>query len=201
MSVARPHVDVDLRPYFAGEEPATHAKTLIVCHETVSYNRVGLGDITGVAAFMDSRQLEIHGIIDMEGHSAWSYEPRHVYDHAASGDGMVNTRSIGFELVSEVPFLSTNLLRREAWQARKRRKQLDTLAHWCAWLHSTQKIPLRFSDSSVGSSGITSHWDVSRTWLGGHGHWDCWPVHEGGHFPLLYVVNKARQIVEAAEVP
>lgn len=198
MPVSRPRVDVDLRPFFKGEEPATHDKTLIVCHETVSYNRVGLGDITGVAAFMDSRQLEIHGIIDVEGHSAWSYEPRHVYDHALSGDGMVNTRSIGFELVSEIPFLQTGALRREAWQARKRRKQLDKLAAWCAWLHVTQGIPLRYSDAST--PGITSHWDVSRTYLGGHGHWDCWPLHKpGGHFPILYVVRKAQQIVRDTE--
>lgn len=193
----RPRVDVDLRPYFKGEEPATHAKSLIVCHETVSYNRVGLDDIKGVAAFMDSRQLEIHGIIDVEGHSGWSYEPRNVYDHAASGSGLVNTRSIGFELVSEIPFLKTGLLRREAWQARKRRKQLDTLAQWCAWLHVTQGIPLRYSDAT--RPGITSHWDVSRTYLGGHGHWDCWPIHRGGHFPILYVIRKAQQIYKASD--
>ncbi len=194
----RPHVDVDLSPYYEAEETRTAVKSLIVCHETVSYNRVGLGDITGVAAFMDSRELEIHGIIDIEGHSAWSVnDQRRVYDHAASGSGNVNTRSIGFELVSEIPFLRTNLLRREAWQARKRRRQLNKLAQWCAWLHVTEGIPLRYSDAS--EPGITSHWDVSRTYLGGHGHWDCWPVHKGGHFPILYVVRKAQQIYEASD--
>ena len=193
----RPHVDVDLSPFFEAEEMQTAVKSLIVCHETVSYNRVGLSDITGVAAFMDSRQLEIHGILDIEGHSAWSInDQRRVYDHAASGQGKVNTRSIGFELVSEIPFLRTGLLRREAWQARKRRRQLNKLAHWCAWLHATEGIPLRYSDSS--ESGITSHWDVSRRWLGGHGHWDCWPIHKGGHFPILYVIRKAQQIYEAS---
>lgn len=193
----RPYVDVDLRPYFGGEQRGTAVKSLIVCHETVSYNRVGLGDITGVAAYMDSRQLEIHGILDVEGHSAWSVnQQRAVYDHAASGQGSVNTRSIGFELVSEIPFLQTGVLRREAWQARKRRKQLNKLAQWCAWLHVTEGIPLRYSDSS--EPGITSHWDVSQHWLGGHGHWDCFPVHKGGHFPILYVVRKAQQIYEAS---
>ena len=194
----RPRVDVDLGPYFQGEEPQTAVKSLIVCHETVSYNRVGLGDIKGVAAFMDSRQLEIHGIIDIEGNSAWSVnDQRRIYDHAASGEGKVNTRGIGFELISEIPFLTRPRLRREAWQARKRRRQLDKLAHWCAWLHITEGIPLRYSDSS--RPGITSHWDVSRRWLGGHGHWDCWPIHKGGHFPMLYVVRKAQQIYQASD--
>lgn len=194
-NVKRPHVDVDLSPYFQAEEPRTAVKDLIVCHETVSYNRVGLGDITGVAAFLDSRQLEIHGIIDAEGHSAWSInDQRRIYDHALGGN--TNRRSVGFELVSEIPFLKTNLLRREAWQARKRRKQLDKLAQWCAWLHVTEGIPLRYSDAS--EAGITSHWDVSRTYLGGHGHWDCWPIHRGGHFPILYVIRKAEQILESS---
>jgi hypothetical protein len=192
----RPPVDVDLRPFFEGEERGTANKELIVCHETVSFNRVGLGDITGVAAFMDSRQLEIHGIIDVEGHTAWSVnEQKAIYDHAASGSGNVNTRGIGFELVSEIPFLKTPALRREAWRARQRRKQLDKLAWWCAWLHGTEGIPLRYSDSD--QPGITTHWDVSREWLGGHGHWDCWPIHKGGHFPVLYVVRKAQQLWEA----
>lgn len=191
MKLKRPHVDVDLSPFFEAEEPRTAVKDLIVCHETVSYNRVGLGDITGVAAYMDSRQLEIHGIIDIEGHAAWSVnDQRRVYDHALGGN--TNTRSVGFELVSEIPFLKTGVLRREAWQARKRRRQLDKLAEWCAWLHVTEGIPLRYSDAS--QPGITSHWDVSRTYLGAHGHWDCWPIHKGGHFPILYVVRKAQQI-------
>ena len=93
----RPRAEVDLRPFFGDEERGHAVKELIVCHETVSYNRVGLGDIQGVAAFMDSRQLEIHGIIDVEGHSAWCFDQRAVYDHVASGSGNVNTRSIGFE--------------------------------------------------------------------------------------------------------
>lgn len=193
----RPRVDLDLRPYYRGEERGHVRKSLIVCHETVSYNRAGLGDEKAVAAYMDSTGLEIHGIIDLEGYSAWCYDHRAIYDHAASGQGAVNTRSIGFELVSEIPFLRTPLLRREAWRARRRRRQLDKLAAWCAWLHHVEGIPLRYSDSD--EPGITSHWDVSRRWLGGHGHWDCWPIHKGGHFPMLYVVRKAQQIYRASQ--
>lgn len=192
-AVARPHIDVDLRAYYRGEERGHAKKSLVVLHETVSPNRVGLGDITSVAAYMDSTGLEIHGIVDLEGHSAWCHDPTAVYDHAASGRGNVNTRSIGFELVSEIP-LAPSAVRFKRW--RERRRQLDTVAHWIAWLHQTQRIPLRYSDAS--ESGITTHWDVSRTYLGGHGHWDCWPKHKGGHFPVLYVVQKARNIIRDA---
>lgn len=191
--IPRPRVDVNSAPYFAGEERAHHSKSLIVCHETVSPNRPGLGDLRSVAAYMDSTGLEIHGILDLEGHSAWCMDPEAVYDHAASGKGNVNTRSIGFELVSEIPTMPSPL-RFPTW--RRRRRQLNLLARWCAWLHVTEGIPLRYSDATV--PGITTHWDVSRSYLGGHGHWDCWPRHKGGHFPVLYVVQKARNILVAA---
>ena len=191
----RPKVDVDLRPFYQGEERGHHSKDLIVLHETVSHNKPGLSDITAPAAFLDATGLEIHGIVDMEGHSAWCYDPTAVYDHAASGQGAVNTRGIGFELVSEVPFLPTNKERREAWSPTgPRRKQLDRIAAWIAWLAPKQGIPIRPTMSKT--PGITTHWQVSKTWLDGDGHWDCFPVHLGGHFPLLYVVNKALQISE-----
>ena len=46
----RPHVDVDLRPYYQGEESGHWKKELIVLHETVSKNYVGLWDIRNPAA-------------------------------------------------------------------------------------------------------------------------------------------------------
>lgn len=184
-----PRVDVDLRPYYKGEERGRHVKSLIVLHETVSPNRPGLTDITSPAAFLDRQGYEIHGIVDAEAHSAWCYDATAVYDHAASGIGNVNTRSVGFELVSEIP-LQPSPARFAAWW--KRRRQLDKVAEWCAWLHHSEGIPLRYSDAS--KPGITSHWDVSNTYLQGHGHWDCWPRHKGGHFPMLYVVARARKL-------
>jgi hypothetical protein len=107
---------------------------------------------------------------------------------------MVNTRSIGFELVSEIPMLRPGLRFPTWW---KRRKQLDKVAHWIAWLRATEGIPIRYSDGS--KPGVTTHWHVSRTFLGGHGHWDCWPRHEpGGYFPAMYVVRKAQSIAKSA---
>lgn len=190
----RPPVHVDLRPYFQGEQRDLHAKNLVVLHETVSHNQPGTGDIHGVAAYMDAHGLEIHLIIDKEGNTGWCYQPKAVYDHAASGDGGVNTRSVGIELVSEIPLLPTNLERRRAWLAPDREKQLDTAAAWVAFLSTIQPIPLRFSGGR--RSGITTHWNVSDTYLGGQGHWDCKPIHKPvyGHFPAMYIVYKARQI-------
>lgn len=196
-SVRRPHVDVDLRPYYAGEERGHHAKTLLVLHETVSHDKPGVGDITGPAAFLDSAGYEIHAIVDLEGHSAWCYDPTAVYDHAASGRGRVNTRSIGIELVSDIPLERDPARRRARWDpAGPRRPQLELAARWAAWLNTTQGIPLRFSQAD--RSGITTHWNVSRTYNVPGGHWDCKPVHQNGHFPVLWVVQRARTIVRAA---
>jgi hypothetical protein len=109
----------------------------------------------------------------------------------------VNTRSIGFELVSEVPLEPNAAKRRAMWDPNgPRRLQLNTIAHWIAWLNVGRKIPIRFSEADV--PGITTHWNVSKTYLDGDGHWDCWPVHQGGHFPVLYVVNRAREVVKLA---
>jgi len=196
-SIRLPKVDVDLRPLFKGEERGHRRKDMIVLHETVSSNRPGLRDITSPAEYLDANGLEIHGVIDQEGYVGWAYDPTAIYDHAASGNGRVNSRSVGFELVSEIPFLGTVTERRRAWKKPDRVKQLDTVAAWCAYLHVELGIPLDYSDATT--PGITSHWDVSRSWLNGHGHWDCWPIHRGGHFPLNYVVYKARQIVAAAD--
>jgi hypothetical protein len=195
--LTRPRIAVDLSPFFKGEERSHHQKTLIVLHETVSHNRPGTGDITSVAAFMDKEGLEIHGIIDMDGNAAWCDDPDAVYDHAASGSGNVNTRSIGFELVSEIPFEKSKAKRKEMWEDESRRKQLDTVAAWCAWLSTQHPIPLRFSRAD--RPGITTHWNVSQTYDVKDGHWDCWPVQQDGHFPVLYVVGKAQQILKAAQ--
>lgn len=193
--VPRPKVDVDLRPYFKGEERSRRDKNLIVLHETVSHNYPGVGDIKGVAAYMDRTGLEIHAIVDKEAFSAWCHDIRAVYDHTASNGGDVNTRSIGVEIVSEIPFTVQKhgrLAGKEEWRKPDRLKQLDKVSHWVAWWCQEENIPIRYSNGI--RSGITSHWDVSQSYHVPGGHWDCWPVHRGGYFPLLYVVYKARQI-------
>jgi hypothetical protein len=188
----RPPVKVNLAPYFKTEARGHNAKSMIVCHETVSPNAKGITDIRGVAQFIDGEGYEIHGIIDKETNTGWAYDRRAIYDHVASGPCHVNEKGVGFELISEIPFLPTNEQRKRAWLAKDRRPQLITLARWVAWLSTVENIPLRYSPGNI--PGITSHWSVSQTCLGGAGHWDCKPIHMGGHFPILYVIEKARQI-------
>lgn len=193
----RPRVDVDLRPYYQGEEKGHADKTLVVWHETVSHNRPGVGDIRDPARFLDATGLEIHAMTDMEGHFAWCYDPTAIFDHAASGSGRVNTRSIGIEQVSEVPLERNPARRREMWDPKgPRRAQLELAARIAAWLFQTHGIPLRWSQGN--RPGHTSHWNVSRTYGVAGGHWDCWPVHQGGHWPALFVMSRARQLVRAA---
>lgn len=190
----RPKVDVSLRGMF--DSHGSNRKSLIVLHETVSHDSPGTGDILAPAKFLASKGYGIHGIVDGDGNSGWAYNRRGLYYHAASGGGNVNTRSIGFEQVSDVPLLKTNAERIKAWDPRgPRGKQLRKIAEWCAWLHFAEGIPLVFSDGRT--PGITSHWNVSETFLGGDGHWDCHPKHQGGHYPILYVIRKAQQIAAA----
>lgn len=197
--VTKPRVHVDLAPLFRDESRGSAPKELVVLHETISPDYPGLADITGPARYMDSVGLEIHCVVDADGNSGWAGDANAIYDHCASkgskGNGNVNTRSVGIEQVSKIPALPSPL-RLPAWLKRKR--QLNVVAQWCAWLHATEGIPLRYSDGS--KPGITTHWSVSQTYGVPHGHWDCWPKHLGGHYPVLYVVSKARQIVAAGRV-
>lgn len=181
--VRRPRVDVDLRPYIRSNH-GSRAKDMIVLHETVSYNKPGLGDIKGVAAYMNSKGYGIHGIIDKDANSGWLYDPDRVIWHVAGG----NYQAIGFELVSEIPMMKGNILRFRAWWKRKR--QLDKAAKWIAYLSKAEGIPIRFSNG--GEPGVTSHWNVSRAAGIAGGHWDCWPKHQGGYFPMMYVIRKAQ---------
>lgn len=188
MAVKRPPVDVDLRPYTKAHGHS--AKSLVVLHETVSGDAPGVSDIVGPSAFLAKAGLGIHLVVDAEGKSGWCYDPEALLYHCASNGGNVNTRSIGIEQVSRIP-LEPSVLRPRLWL--KRRRQLRRVAEWLAWLHQTEGIPLVYSDGS--KPGITTHWDVSHTYDVPGGHWDCWPVKKGGHYPVHYVIALARKIV------
>jgi len=182
-------VDLNIAPVVRDDIHGHADKSLIVLHETVSPNYPGLADLIQTSNYLDSKGLGVHGVTDIDGNLAWAVgERRAILYHAASGEGRVNTRSIGIEQVSRVMLdLPDNYSRWRKWWGQG--KQIDILAQLLAFLSHTEGIPLRYSNASV--PGITSHWDVSRTYNVPGGHWDCWPKHRGGYYPILRVIDEA----------
>lgn len=182
----------EMRPLSHG----THTKTMFVCHETVSYNVVGWGDVNGVISTLKKEGYGIHGIVDKDGHKCWAYGlGNDVFWHA----GGVNEIADGVELVSEIPILiQSKRLTHKAAHAEwlKRTKQLEGLAQLLAGWHNSDRHnhPLVRSNGSVGSHGVCSHWDVSRHYAASEGHWDAWPfdAHPSGYFPLQHVIDMAK---------
>jgi hypothetical protein len=168
-----------------------HDKDLAVLHETISPDIIGWSDILNVERDLARRDYGIHGMTDVEGKVAWALDLGRAVFWQCGG---VNERSIGIEQVSNIPALIasrriTNEQGRQMWA--KRTKQLAATANLLvAWHNADPKNhPLKYSDGE--SPGITSHWDVSQHHSQSKGHWDCRPVHKGGHYPILAVVRLA----------
>jgi hypothetical protein len=163
-----------------------HRKSLIVLHETVSGDIAGLGDIVGVEKYLASKDYGIHGMTDSDGHIAWALGWGRAVFYQAGG---VNRESIGIEQVSRVMLQSpSNVVRRKLWALRKR--ELRATAKLIASICEAHGIPIQYSDSR--KPGITSHWDVSKFHKESEGHTDCWPVHKGGYYPILEVIQMAK---------
>ena len=166
----------------------THAKTLIVLHETVSPDAVGWSDIDGVENYLASKDYGIHGMTDAEGHVAWALGLGRAIFWQAGG---VNDQSIGIEQVSNVMLRSpSNVVRRHIWAARS--AQLRATAKLLACISRAQGIPLRYVEGDGKHSGVTSHWSVSKYFAASEGHTDCWPVNNGGYYPTSEVLRLAR---------
>lgn len=187
----------DLAPIMRHHSHGFHDKDMLVVHETVSKDAAGLADITGVAKDLAHRDYGIHGMTDLEGHKAWARGLGRAVFYQAGG---VNERSCGIEQVSWIPALiQAKFLTHEQafkhWMARQR--QLQATAQLIAAWHtnSPKDHPLEYSNGN--EPGVTSHWNVSQTHQKSDGHWDCWPKHEGGYYPLLYVIGLARQYADA----
>jgi len=178
-----------------GEVRGTHVpKTGVVCHETVSPDLKGWSDITGVEKYLARIGYGIHGMTDLEGHKAWaSGLGSAIFSHA----GGANEPTIGIENVSKVMLASpSNKVRKAIWLARQ--AQLNALAAMIAAIHNTKphEVPLDYWDGHPGGAGITSHWNMSQYHKESEGHYDCKPVHEGGYFPIMYVIYRARIIAK-----
>jgi len=160
-----------------------HQKDMIALHETVSPDIIGLSDIQGVERYLTEIGYGIHGMTDNEGYIAWARGYGNAVLYHCGG---VNERSIGIEQVARTPKDSPTS--KAYWDGRK--KELRATAKLCAAIHNTWGIQLRFSNGD--SPGVTSHWNVSQTYPESQGHWDCHPVHQGGYYPILYVIQLAR---------
>lgn len=164
----------------------THAKDMIVLHETVSPDAKGLSDIRNVEAYLAQKDYGIHGMTDFEGNIAWAYSLGSAIFYQAGG---VNERSIGIEQVSRVMLDSPlNAVRAHIWAARQ--AELRATARLVAAIHNTHAVPLRYSEGLT--PGVTTHWDVSQHFRESEGHTDCFPVHKGGYYPVLQVIRLAK---------
>lgn len=164
-----------------------HNKDLIVLHETVSGDQRGTADITGVEEYLARVGYGIHGMTDKEGNIAWARGYGNATFYHCGG---VNERSIGIEQVfrgaSNRP--SDNRL----WAVRQ--VELRSTSKLLAAISNTWGIPLVYSDGD--HPGVTSHFSVSQHHKESEGHWDCHPVHLGGYYPALAVINNARMIAK-----
>lgn len=183
---------INIAPVMRPLAHGTHEKDMFVSHESVSYNKAGLGDIQGLESVLENEGYGIHGITDMEGHKCWALgRGNDVYYHA----GGVNTRSVGVENISEIPILiqAKKISHEQAhtmWLHRE--KQLTSLAILMACWHNADRHNHPLVRSNGNSPGVCSHWDVSKHHPESDGHWDCWPYDKGGYFPLAHVIVLAR---------
>lgn len=159
-------------------------KRRIILHETVSEDIPGWRDIENNAGYLDRIDYGMHGLNDAEGNVAWANGLGKAIFWQAYGD---NTYGIGIEQVSNVMLRSpSNPVRRAIWVARE--PQLRSTAKMIACIARAHSIPIRYSyNASV--PGVCSHWDVSQK--SGGSHWDCWPYHRGGYYPIKMVISMA----------
>lgn len=182
------HTEHLMAPHVHG----THAKDMMVLHETISHDVSGIGDIMGVEEDLARRDYGIHGMNDQEGHMAWAHGLVLALFYHAGG---VNERACGIEQVSFIPSLiQAKTITREQgykmWLARS--KQLMATAEMIsAWhLQNPTQRPLKRSNGN--QPGVCSHWDVSQHHAESEGHWDCQPHDKGGHYPIGHVIEMAK---------
>lgn len=190
---------INIAPAMHDLSHGTQTKTMFVCHETVSHNVPGLSDILGVEGVLEREGYGIHGITDKDGHKCWAKNMGDaIFYHAGDVNGVAN----GVENVSEIPILVqaktvTHEQAHKMWM--ERHQQLSALAILMACWHNKdpKNRPLKRSTGKIESPGVCSHWDVSRWYADSGGHWDCWPVDQGGYFPLDHVLDLAKHYAKS----
>ena len=186
-------VDLNIWPILQYDDHGDSNKDMIVLHETVSPDYKGFADIISNSQYLAAKDYGIHAVIDVDGNLGWTCGHRKaIFYHTASsgskGSGNVNTRAIGIEQVSRVMLdKPDNTSRWKLWMDRD--KELAKVAQLCAFLAKREGIPLRYSDGKT--PGITTHWQVTKTFGVSGGHTDCWPRHLDGYYPVLRVIRQA----------
>jgi hypothetical protein len=168
-AVRRPRVQFEARGHI--ETHGQQHPQFGVWHSTESHDAAGTRDLEGIVNFWKGQGegLGAHIIIDKDGNSAFCANPTRTTWAVAHH----NTGGVHIELVGFAKFAP------KAWFLR--RKQLDKLARWMAWLNLEYGIPLRLSVNH----GWSRHMDQSKAY--GGDHWD-----PGHSFPRQYVLQKAQ---------
>lgn len=166
-------------------------KDMVVLHETVSGDTRGVSDIVNVEEYLARVGYGIHGMTDKEGNIAWARGFGNAIFYQCGG---VNYQSMGIEQVFRGA--TDKPKDRMLWAVRQ--TELRATSRLLAAIHNTWGIPLVYSNGL--ERGITTHWSVSQHFKESEGHWDCHPIHLGGYYPALAVINNARWIAKTGIV-
>src|SRR3972149_7690679 len=175
----------------------------VVLHETVSPDYRGLKGVIQISNYLDEKDFGIHSVSDLEAHIAHARGfGRAIFYHTDSsggkGNGLINSRKIGIELISRVMIDYPDddaawkiwYYKRDA-QLRAAGKLIAALAR--AHGDSGRLAPQEFMRNCSGpGAGITTHWEVTPAYGVPGGHVDCHPRHLGGYFPKLKVIAYSR---------
>lgn len=155
-AVRRPRIDVDVNVATHGVQFPVRG----VVHTTEGSDANGTKDITGVAAFWKRQGLGLgaHVLIDKAGNSGLGADPDEI-TWAVAGR---NTGSVHIELIGYARF--------KRFQWLRRRKQLDKLARWMAWLSLEYGIKLK-RDANFGWSGHRDQPNANHTDPGPYFPW------------------------------
>lgn len=139
-AVRRPRVDVDLRGKVATHGSQTPLRGVV--HDTECGDLPGTREIEGVATFWrrQKEQLGAELLIDSDGNSGLCANP----DQCCWAVAGRNRGSFHVELIGRASL--------KRWQWLKRRRQLDKLARWMAWVNLEYGIKLQ-RDPDFGWSG------------------------------------------------
>lgn len=189
-------IAVDIGPVQKGEMHGTHEKDGAVMHETVSGQIMNsVADVVGVSNYVAKEGLGIHSVVDNDANIAHAKGlGQAIFYHTDSsgdyGNGHINTRKIGIELVSDVMVkYNSRIARIKAWFHMQ--PELNAAAKLLACLARAHEFPLE--DRHPSQPGITTHWECTKAYGVRGGHVDCWPSTKGGYFPKRLLIKLAKR--------